>query len=142
MKNGFTLTELLAVIAILGVIMIIAIPSYNNIANEIKKSNLESMKSMITAATIDYANKHDIDAIKPATQKCNGTTNNCCKYYSINAIAQNGIFQTTNGKITNPTTGSELQGYIKVYYDTSKYVLNGTYETSITNNNCFAGSLE
>ena len=39
MKKGFTLIELLAVILILGIIALIAIPTVNNIIGEAKESN-------------------------------------------------------------------------------------------------------
>lgn len=50
-KNGFTLIELLAVIIILGILMIIAIPSVTKYINDARKdSYIDSAKGIITGA--------------------------------------------------------------------------------------------
>ena len=41
-KKGFTIPELLAVIVILGVLITIAIGSYNGISNRMKQKTLEN----------------------------------------------------------------------------------------------------
>ena len=132
MKNGFTLTELLAVLVLLSILMIIAIPTYNKITNDIKKANLESTITMLENTMLNYANKYLIDDIKPAGNNClNG---NCCKYYSVSYIKNNNIFE---GSITNPVTNQELTGYIKLSYDISSYILNSEYqENSDSHGNC------
>ena len=54
-KNGFTLVELLAVIAVLGLILIIAIPKVMDTLNTQKKRTLElTTKSIIKAAEEKY----------------------------------------------------------------------------------------
>lgn len=50
MKKGFTLIELLAVILLLGVIAVIAIPIVSNVLDESKKGSLE-----VTIESIDKA---------------------------------------------------------------------------------------
>ena len=83
-KKGFTLVELIAVIVILGMIIIIAYPAYINIANDMKKSNFENTTKILANTVLNYANKYDIDNIKPANNTC--SNNNCCIYYSIEFI--------------------------------------------------------
>lgn len=51
-KKGFTLVELLAVIAILGIIIVIAVPSVMGINNLIKKDMLEKKGEIIEEAAI------------------------------------------------------------------------------------------
>lgn len=126
MKKGFTLVEVIAVVVILGLLALIAIPSYMKAAAAVKNSNLNNIQTMITSSMLNYANLHYIDEIKPSNNTC--SSNNCCKYYSIEYIKQNRIFQTTNGKITNPVTNEELEGYIKVSYDTTKLELTAEYK--------------
>ena len=133
MKKGFTLTELLAVIVILSILVIITIPIYNKVSNDIKESNLDNTKEMVANTMLNYANKYLLDVIKPAANKCS-TASSCCKYYSINYIKNNHIFETSNGKITNAVTNSELTGYIKVYYNTTTLSLESEYVNTIPTN--------
>ena len=132
MKKGFTLTELLAVIVILSILTIIAIPTYQKIAEDVRKSNLETMKSIISSTMLGYANKYLIDEIKPANKNC---TDGCCKYYSVEYIVNNNIYVTTKEKnIINPVTNQKLEGYIKVSYNIDKYQLESEYIENIPNN--------
>ena len=53
-KKGFTLTEILAVIAILGVILAIAVPSYNSLSKKFEKAYYEKLEGSILAAAKSY----------------------------------------------------------------------------------------
>lgn len=55
-KKGFTLVELIAVITILGVICMIAIPSYNNYIKKAKDKKCEADKLAIIDATKTFIN--------------------------------------------------------------------------------------
>jgi prepilin-type N-terminal cleavage/methylation domain-containing protein len=136
MKNGFTLTELLAVIVILSILMLIAIPAYNDVAEDVKRVNLESMKTTLVNTVLDYANKNLIDDIKPSNNDC--SSGNCCKYYSIEYIKNNNIFQTSDKEksFINPVTNQELEGYVKLTYDTTNYALVGEYTENADNKKC------
>jgi type IV pilus assembly protein PilA len=52
-KKGFTLIELLAVILILGIIALIAIPVVNNIIKEAKRGAFETTANNVVSAVED-----------------------------------------------------------------------------------------
>ena len=63
MKKGFTLIELLAVIIILGILMLIAIPSITNYINNAKKSTyIDTAKELIRGAST-FVNSGELDNI-------------------------------------------------------------------------------
>lgn len=135
MNKGFTLVELLVVMVILSIIIIIAIPAYNDIADNVRKSNLETIKEMVKNTTINYATKHMLDDIKPSNNDC--SDGSCCKYLSIRHIVEEDIFHSNDRRIINPVTNNDLEGYIKLTYNTKKYVIDGTYvENTDDNGNC------
>ncbi len=121
MKKGFTLVEVLAVIVILGLLALIAIPSYIKASSSVKESNLNNIKTMVTTTMLNYANLNYIDQIKESNNTC--SNNDCCKYYSIEYMKNNNIFQANNGQLINPVTGAELTGYVKISFDTTKLEL-------------------
>ena len=53
-KRGFTLIELLATITLMGVIIVIGVPSFNNINQRIKNNMLNTKINFITEASILY----------------------------------------------------------------------------------------
>ncbi len=65
-KKGFTLTEILVVIAIIGIILLIAIPSIMAINKSIKKRELETKKEVLISAAELYA-KDNISKFEGAT---------------------------------------------------------------------------
>lgn len=62
MKNkGFTLTELLAVIVVLGIIVAIAVPSYFVITNNTKRQLYQNKIDLIKTQAIKYAEDNDTE---------------------------------------------------------------------------------
>lgn len=76
-KKGFTLVELIAVVTILGVICMIAIPSYNNYIKKAKDKKCEADRLAIIDATKTFIN----DCI--SKNKC--VTNENISYYVGNS---------------------------------------------------------
>ena len=70
-RNGFTLIELLAVILILGIIALIAIPTVNNILKESRTGAWKSTASQMTKAAENY---YQLQIIKNAPYVTNFVT--------------------------------------------------------------------
>ena len=71
-KKGFTLTELLAVIVLIGVILAIAVPSYQSYVTRTRKEVLESYKAnIIDAANARSRNMSQATAL--GARMCQGT---------------------------------------------------------------------
>lgn len=136
-EKGFTLVELLAALSILAILVIIAVPAFNTVNNQTRIASLENRKKAITGAMLNYANKYLIDEIKPEDKKCTNNisdgSDGCCKTFSINYMIVNGIYFTNeknddNKKIEiNPVTNKPLEGYVAVYYDSSKFTLDAKF---------------
>ena len=119
-ENGFTLVELLAVIVILAIILVIAVPQIQNTIKGARKGSFESSAKMIASAAENwYQTKSvlgestttppactDVAKISPDISggTCDITITNGIAYVTINNIAS-GKFQGCT--ISNATkTGS------------------------------------
>ena len=97
-KKGFTIPELLAVIVILGVLITIAIGSYNGISNRMKQKTLENKLNYYKEAAYEYANDAEIDS----------------ETITIGYLGELGYFDVDhpdavrNERIDNPVTGEYL----------------------------------
>ena len=116
-KRAFTLTELIAVIVILGVILVIAIPTYNNHISKTRDRVYET-----------YVSKSE-DAAKTFVEYCisknecpNGTGKlenfidpnaNKKSYISLKTLKDNNYIE----KITDPKTKAECTGGVYFGYD-------------------------
>ena len=57
-KNGFTLVELLAVIVLLSLLMVIAIPAALNMGSRVKEKTYDTKIDLMEQAAIDYGNNN------------------------------------------------------------------------------------
>lgn len=106
-KKGFTLTELLGIIAILAIIITITVSSYAGIQNNILEKQYENTKKYILTGAIDYAHKNGF------------TPKGKYIYISVKALIARGIISADDesGKIINPIDHSDMTNKcIKITY--------------------------
>ncbi len=121
MKKGFTLVELLAVLIILGLLIVIAIPSYTQIYASIKRSNMQSKVKEIETAALKYGN-----LIKDDIKKSQGN----CTVIKVDTLIKRGYLVSehdVDAVIYDPTTNSPLDGDIHVCYCKSKMDITANY---------------
>ena len=121
-NKGFTLVEIIAVVAILGLLAIITTPAYETISNNIKTRNYESKKNTIKSQTLSYVEKYFKDKVYDGTNSYN-----YC--YTVDYLIENGIISSDSDKdeyIENNVTGEKYSDgieYIKIFYDSNKFKL-------------------
>ncbi|MBQ3021249.1 MAG: prepilin-type N-terminal cleavage/methylation domain-containing protein [Bacilli bacterium] len=115
MNKGFTLVELIAVIALLSILVIITTPAYNSISKNIKTKNYESKQNTIEKQTLAYVEKYLKDKVY------DGENKTLC--FSVNYLIQNGIISSDSDKeeyIQNDITNKQFKDetiYVAVSYD-------------------------
>lgn len=60
-KKGFTLTELMIVVVILGILVLIAVPIYNNATAKAEKSACQANRRTIESAIVQYAAVEEVN---------------------------------------------------------------------------------
>ena len=114
-KKGFTLVEILAVVAILGVLMVVAIPSINAVSNKIKTRNLNTKKELAEEALVLWEEDN---------KKClTGTGVNCLNLANC----------TGTTTMTCTTTYKDMADYGLISYDSGTDVINPVTKASINN---------
>ena len=140
-KKGFTLVEVLAVVVILGIIMLIAIPNVSSLINKNKIDSCKKLKENIISATktyfSDYRYKISVD-----TDNCSNAEtadiisingfNLINSKFPINKLIENGYLKGKS-EIENPANGSKIDTkntYVTVKYNCTRK----DYDFSIDDN--------
>ena len=114
MNKGFTLLELLASIVILSTIILIAVPTINNVATSIERNHYKNMVKNIEVAASKYAFDTSEEAVY------------------VDTLIKEGYLTSDNEDdlIVNPENKEIMNCYIVTMHKVSDY-----YEAKLTNEN-------
>ena len=116
-RKGFTLVELLAVIALLAIIIVFAVPNLLNVFSEGKNKLSSIQKNQIKSAVEMYLNDYCTEPIG----------DNVCPSSLTKTTDSNGIIKITGGDISLSTLSTAG------YFDDGEITHNCTGYASITN---------
>ncbi len=126
-NKGFTIPELLATIAIIGVLLTIAVGSYTGISNSIKKKTYQSKIKLIETKAYEYAVDNEIDN---ATISVARLINEGYLDYE-NEVADSN--ETTKNKRINNPLGGYLDCFnVNISRDVSEYKVEVVPSTDCT----------
>lgn len=119
-KKGFTLTELIGVIVLLGIIALISVPILNKVIKNAKEKAYNAQVKEIVSAAKKWGTEHDSELPK---------INKNYKSVSLKELVKDGYLE--EDKILNPRNDEDLveAGYcVNIKYNSKKY----SYEFSET----------
>ena len=126
-KKGFTLVEILAVIVILSIIMIIAVPTINSVSAATKRKMLQNKITFAKQALTLWAEDNKKCIVSPTsdclTMTCSGSTTRTCTVTFGNMAAYGLIDYDDNNNVLNPINKTPINSETITF----------TYETSTKN---------
>jgi type IV pilus assembly protein PilA len=115
-QKGFTLIELMIVIAIIGILAAIAIPAYQDYTIRAQVSEAMSLSSGIETALSDYYNNNGAwpaaDVMTAATAGGLGFPGEVTGKYGAMALLANGVIQEKFSNANNYSANTKLNGLI------------------------------
>ena len=130
--KGFTLVELLAVIAIMGMLAVIMVPTISGVIEENKTNNSENLTNSIKSSARAYISDNRYE-ISLDDSSCDNN-NNKREIFSINnkiileskitveLLVNEGYLKSNSGEIINPETNKTInkgESNIEVKYNCS-----------------------
>lgn len=150
-KNGFTLVEILAAIAIFTIIIMIAVPGYNYIVNQVQTNMYENKLKLVKIAAENFAFEtgltvtninHLIEIGKLEADNENGdyrnpvdNTNLLCRVVQIRKSDRDYIVEVTNQEVCDyeQLTLSQSKVYLNRYDESGNILLNSSWNRGWTN---------
>lgn len=131
-KKGFTLVELLAVLAIIGLVATLASTSVISILNKNKKTLVQEMEEKLKDAAISYVEANKIylskcTSINISTKNPGWYPDKCYKEIQVGEIINQGLFTDDNGycdKTASVVVYKELVN--NQYLELNTYIKEGT----------------
>lgn len=128
--KGFTLVELLAVIAIMGMLAVIMVPTISGVIEENKKNNSENLINSIKSSARAYISDNRYE-IKLNDSSCANDIRNITfigndyideSKITVELLVNKGYLKSNSDDIINPETNKPInkgKSYIVVTYDCS-----------------------